>query len=186
MNPGQAKKSIALKPNLLGNKLILVVAGLIVLIIVLLLGSSLFGGSSADEAAMLKIVQQQTEIVRIAETVKGQPSASQTSQNIANSTILVIGSDKTNLVSYLTKNGVKLTDKQIVLGKDATVDAKLTSAASTGNYDTVFQQVMKAELQEYNNTLSATYQATSGQNLKSVLSANYSNAELLLKQVPSN
>lgn len=166
------------------KKLLFIVGGLIAVLILVGL-FSLFTRNSGDNNVdlMIKAAQEQTEIVRVANLVTSQNSASQATDNLAMNTSLTVNSDLNQLKQYMSKNGHALKDKQLALGKDIKTDSKLTAAATSGSYDDTYNQVLKDQLTAYQNTLGEAYKATTGPNGQKVLSNAYDNVQLLLKEI---
>lgn len=165
------------------NKLVWIVGGLVAaLIIVGLISLFSRGGGDNNIDLMVKAAQEQTEIVRVANLVTTQNSASQATDNLAMNVSLTVNSDLTQLKQYMSKNGHALKDKQLLLGKAATTDSQLAAAATSGSYDDAYNQVLKGQLTAYQTTLGEAYKATAGPNGQKILSNAYDNVQLLVKQ----
>lgn len=167
------------------SRLLLLAGGLLVIVIIVWAAAALFSPKSNNAVSLTAIAQQQTEISRVAGVALMQPGASQTTRSLAASTSLTIGTDQANLVTFLKKNGIKLSPKQLALRRNLATDAALTAAASAGNFDSAYAATVRTELNAYGNNLSQAYVNSKSPALKSLLSQDYNNAQLLIKQIPA-
>lgn len=155
-----------------------IVAVVVVLFVIIF---SILRGGSGDTKPFVTLVQEQQEIVRIA---SAQASAVQ-GQNVKNfvmNTQLSIASDQTRLKELLSKNGVKVSEKQLEALASTSTDAQLTSAASSSTLDATLVTVLQKELTDYQSTLSQAYKATSNKPAKALLADLNEHAALLLAQ----
>ena len=152
--------------------------GLIVIAFIII--GVLSGGSSTPN--LLKVAQDQTEIIRISSLAARQNVSTSTSQFAvtANSSV---GSAQTALLAFLKANGVKYSQKQLSLGHSATTDQQLTTAAAASLYDQTFNAVMKMQLQKYSADLKSAYNENKGSKLRTLLNTDYKGSQILLAEL---
>ncbi len=164
------------------QRLLFVVGGGVGLIIIAIIFFSLIGGSSSGSTSgLLALAQQQTEMIRVATEAEPQVSQ-QTTKNFAATTTLVLTSDTRQLQAYMSKNGQKVTAKELSAKQSATTDSDLASALQNGDYDVIFLEIMSDELTQYTTTLKITYNADNSGNLRLLLQDMYHSANLLTTQ----
>lgn len=156
------------------------------LLIAVFLGASILGGSK-DSAGdvLLEVLQQQTEITRVAEqgTIKARQAKTQT---LASNIELSVTSAQQQILPLARKRGAKTDAKQLALKKNASTDKKLAAAEENGQFDSVFTQSMSEQLTAYKNSLNSAYTKVSSQKDKVVIKANYDGAALLLNSIQTN
>lgn len=168
----------------LPQKLLIGLGALLALIIIFSVVRGIFGGSS-DMTAYVGVAQDQQQLIHLLTPEKPDQllTLSANNQNFVATASLTIASSQQKLINYLTKNGQKVDAKQLALGVNPQNDQQLTAAAAAGTYDTTFQEVMESELNQYINGLNSTYNQASGKNGRALLSDQYCQAVLLLKQL---
>ncbi len=185
MNTGQPqKRGLQLGTGGSFRKRIFMLIGFAIvgMIVIAVVGSFFKGGSSSSQT-VIGLIQTQAEIVRVA--TEGSNTTTQISnQNLAIDIQLTLGSHQYALTSLLAKNGTKITAKQLIVKQNNTTDATLDTASQNGSYDVAFAQAMQTELTNYQSEIRTAYNATKNKTLRNYLNADFTQAGLLLKQVP--
>ncbi|HVS58403.1 MAG TPA: hypothetical protein VHD60_01540 [Candidatus Saccharimonadales bacterium] len=155
----------------------------VVLILIIIVASALSGGGG-NSAPYIKVAQDQTEIARVAGLATHQQTGiAQATQNFALTTQLSLTSDRQQLVSYLQKHGVKVSDKTLTALQNSQTDQQLSAALDTNSYDSTFLGLMKTDLGKYQTTLKTAYAASNSATTRQLLNDEYANTTLLLKQL---
>jgi flagellar basal body-associated protein FliL len=161
------------------SRILIVVIGAVALLIIAVIAMVFISNAgSAGKADLLKAAEQQAELIRISqlgvERAKGT-----TAKNLATTASFSLQSDQAILRSALSKNGITLSDKQLLAGKNEKTDAVLTSAEQSNKFDEVFIQTMQTQLKAYQQTLKSAYDSTGSKSLKTTLSTQFEHADLL-------
>lgn len=183
-NPKKPKKSFL--PGAGSSKTqriaIVTIGAIVILIVFILLYSLLTGGSKSNVAALTTVLQQQTELARVSELGSKQ-AGSDAAKNIAASTDRVMISESIVLKSGLKTQGIKISTKQILAGRNLKTDQDLSTAQANGRFDDAFTQAIRNQLSDYKKSLMLAYNSTSSKSLKSLLQQQYNDANLLLEQI---
>lgn len=180
--PPGPKKSGLLGVSSKKNRIILVVIVLLVLSLLAVIVVAVLGQSGNKlKADYLSLAQQQAELIRISDIGVSKASRSEV-KNAAVNTKLSLLSDQPATLGLAKKAGVKADAKTLNLGKDEKVDAALTAAVQTNQFDAVFIKTISQKLKQYQETLKRIYDATTSQSSRNTLSKSYKNAETLIKQ----
>lgn len=177
MNPGQKPgKSLLPGGNGMQQRIIVAAGGLVLLVVIALIVMSLLSsGGKEDRAQLVKIAQTQAEIIRVSQL--GNERARQAaSKNLAITTDLSLRSDQAELTAALAKQGIKISEADLVGGKNTKTDTALTAAEQSNQFDTVFAQTLRAQLTNYQKQLSQAYEAATSKALKTVLEKQFNNA----------
>ncbi len=184
MNPGKPPKkgfSAGLPP--LALKILLVLGGVFLVMVLVAIVLSFGSSKSIGKAELIGLAQTQQEIIRISD--EGASAAvQQTTKNLATTAVLAIQTQQTQLLTLLEKNGIKTDDKQLALKQDANTDLKFKEATATSTFDTTFSQVIEEQLRAYAVTLQAYYNKTGSKSQRDMFGTDYTQAQLLLSQVP--
>ncbi len=170
--------------NSLAMRAAILSGGLLVLVILLIVVKNLVAGGT-NFLPFVAVAQDQQELVHLTnDTTTGAESQalSAADQNVAATINLSVNSAQTSLTTYLTNNKYKISTKQINLKVSASLDAQLTSAQASGDYDQVFQQIIQAQFNTYANDLQQAYKSA-GPNGKALLKSDYNQLQLLVKQL---
>lgn len=188
MNPGKPPKRSGLaNNNSTATRIGVVVALVVVVLIFFVIILSLLSSSGGSNTKLTTIAQQQNEIIRVA-TLANNSGTTQTSQatnDFSQNCLLSITTAQQKLLTYLSAHGTKLGTKQLALAKNSSTDATITAAIASSNLDAVYKNVMRNELQTYENAVKDAYGSTSSAAVKQLLSDEYSGAVLLLQQLGS-
>lgn len=150
----------------------------IVLVIFAVIGFSMLNSNDSTTEPLVKITQQQNEIIRIANSSTGK-AKSQKAIQLATVSSVAITTDQKALIAYLAKQKRKVTPKELLLLKNKKADDILTTANNNGRYDEAFLQVMNELLTDYQKSLQASYNNV-GKNGKEILSKSFDNVTLIL------
>lgn len=174
-------KKTLLQPGSTKGRIFIVVAGAILLVVVAAVVISALSGGG-NKASLLKVAQDQNEIVRVSTEGSTQATATSTKQ-FAITAQLSVASAQTDLLKLLKTNGVTYGTKDLSGTKSANTDQQLTTAAAASLYDQTFDGVMKTALQGYSADLRSAFLATHSVTLRNLLNNDYKSAQLLLTQV---
>lgn len=163
------------------QRLPLIAGGGVALLFVVILLSSLLNSGPSNQDTLLRILQQQTELSRVAQL--GVKDAEQTTMNLAYNTSVTAQSDQAKLVTSLAAKNVKFKDKQLAVGKDTKTDELLTAARAASNFDETFLQTLDEQLEDYQATLQDAYTNSGSKEVKTTLSDSYANSKLLRTQL---
>jgi hypothetical protein len=181
--PTQTPKTKLPGSNSALGRVLLVGGGLIVLLIVFaIVKSILFKGP--DFSGFISVAQDQQVLISLTsdETLGDQPNLSLSSMNFAATAGITATSAQSQILQYLTTHKQKVKQDKLVLKvKTKTID-ELTSAASSGNFDQTFRDIMSAALKTYMADLDAAYN-TAGKNGQALLKSDYAQAVLLQNQL---
>ncbi len=173
------------KPFKLGNagkreRMLLVAGGgaLLAIIIVIIFGTLAKSGGNATED-LITLAQQQTELVRVA-TIGTTKARGTAAQNLAVTTAATIQSDQTTTLALLQKSKIKVSSKQLLLGKNTKTDLLLTQAEQNNQFDEVFTSQITAQLTAYQKTIKKAYDASSGKTTLAILTEQFRHTETLL------
>jgi hypothetical protein len=173
------KKSKLPQGNSKQSRILIAVAGALALIIVMVIIFSLISAASnAGKSELIKAAQQQAELVRISKLGVDRAKGA-TAKNLAMTTNLSIQSDQTTLVAAMKAQGIKISPKDLVLGKNIKTDATLTSAEQANKFDEVFTDTIQKELVTYYNTLKIARDKTSSKKMKQTLIDEMNHAAML-------
>lgn len=183
MNPQQPTKHSPLGGgSSMATRILVVVGGLFVLAIIAAIFMRFLGsGGAFDKAAMLTVIQDQTEIARLATTGQ-ENSVSQENKNFSVTAKLSLQSDQKILLTYLAEKGYKPNPKTFVLKQSAATDKTLADAKSSSTFDTAYRDIMEKALTTYRQDLSTAYDGASD-STKEVLQKQYDSAGLLITQL---
>ena len=163
-------------------KRVLVIGGAVALGIVLVLTVlSLFAPKDDAVTLLTTLVQEQQEIVRVADL--GSQSANGASvRNLATNVSLSVGSDQTQMMQYLSSIKKPVNKKKLAIKYDAKTDQTLQSARQTNTFDHATVQSLQMLLVEYRANLNSTYQGVKGPKAREQLKNSYQAADLLIAQ----
>jgi hypothetical protein len=131
------------------------------------------------------VAQDQQELVHLLTPQQENLTASlaDDTKNFAATAKVTLASSQSQVIQYLTSNGQKVDAKKLGLKINPQTDEQLTTAAAAGTYDETFREIMKSELNTYMNDMSAVYKEATGKKGRALLSDQYNQAQLLLKQL---
>jgi hypothetical protein len=149
----------------------------LVLLILFAVGRSIFGGSQNLDS-LVSVAQEQQELLHLTTTAAQGNSLAAGNQNLAATIRSSLTSSQAATISYMSKNGKKIKAAQLNQKVSATIDTQLKDAASAGNYDQTFRDVIETQLGSYGNTLNAAYGKITGPKGRELLRDNYRQLQL--------
>jgi hypothetical protein len=157
-----------------------IVGGVLLLLIILsLLKGALTSGPNFQP--FVSVVQDQQELTHIMSGAVQQQDLSTVNQNFAYTAQASLSSSRIDMIDYLAKNKLKVSQKTLNLKVSPATDQKLTDALASATYNQTFHDISQAQLNAYINHLSAAYNLTTGPRGRALLRDDYSQAQLLLK-----
>ena len=185
--PAPAPKSAFSLPsgNSTKTRVMIIAGGLFVLIVAgFILASVLGSGSSSNTAKLTGLIQEQAEIIRVANTAKTEKSVRDVNTlTVASNISLSVKTTQVQVTTMLPKKSQKLNDKVLNLKKNPKTDAALTIAARNNGYDAAFKNYMKAELLKYQAELKSVRANTSKPQNKLILQNAENGVSLLLTDI---
>lgn len=136
-----------------------------------------------DKSQFVNIVQQQSELTRVATLGSTEPSANPDVKVTAMNINLTVSSDKQALVAALAKKGMKLKGKQLNGVPNQATTKLLTDAKAAANFDSTLITTLSDQMDSYRSSLEAAYNKTTSRSLKDSLSKAYEHTDLLQKQL---
>ena len=166
-----------------GNKMqriaILLLIGFVLLTVLILAIALIFGGGSDARTELLRVAKQQNTILRLTSNAL-ENSNNTSTRTLATTTEATMITDKGILVSQVAKSG-KVKDEVIAGSINEETEKKLTNAAQNGQYDAVFEGILRTELETYQQQLQAANAASSGETTKNLLAQMFENSTTLSK-----
>jgi hypothetical protein len=162
--------------------IIVAVIGAVLLMVGLVLWSLLASSGSGNRELMLKASQQQAEIIRIA-AIGSEKAKGTDAKNLAAITEQTMTSDKIALDAVQKQQKIKLSPKEVALGKNSKNDTALTDAEQKNKFDEAYIEITIRDLAAYQKTL-RELQAQAGSKTKTQLNELYTNAGLLIAASP--
>jgi hypothetical protein len=169
----------------LALQIAILVGGAVIVMIVIAVVVSALTGNKLNTTDLINLAAEQTEIVRVANTGGGLVTQ-EDNQQLAINTQLTIETDNHALVSFLAQEGTKISAKQLQADQNLETTEGLQNAQSNSTVDIAFAQTMQNELQTYAGNIKKDYNEATNATLKQLLNTDYTQVELLLKQVPSS
>ena len=136
---------------------------------------------NATSPGLVSIAQQQAEIARVAQ-LEFPELRSSSIKNFVITTQLSVKTAQTDFLSYLSSRGTNIDEKQIALGTNSNTDTAFENAKTSGALDTTVLSTLQAQLEQYQQTLNATYASSTNPDTKALLKTYYEQADLLLEQ----
>jgi hypothetical protein len=182
-NPPKPPKKKLVNPTSVKSKVLVIGGIFVVLLITFSVIKSVFFKSPPIGPALIKVAQQQTELLHLTTRVRDQPGVTSNLVASAVTTNLAITTQRAQLVTLLTKAGTKVTPESLALGIDVVADNKLAIAKTTSTYNEVFRTVIKEQFVVYQRTLKQAYDLTNNANTKKILKADNDGVKLLIYQL---
>lgn len=161
---------------------LIVLVGIFILIMLFMGIRSLLSSGSAGPL-YLGLAQDQKAMIHLTEKAVSEPSLSGPNKNFAITAELSFRSSQTKTIDYLVSNGTKLDAKLIGLKISLPLDKQLEDSAAASSYNTLFPQVMKTKLTNYDQALQGAYAKTKGAKGRDLLKSEHNSTLLLLKQL---
>lgn len=163
--------------NSMQSRIIIVAIGVLLMIFIGLgVTTLLSSGEKEYKSTLLKITQQQAELIRISD----MGSTKARNPDTLNLAITTKATLKTDQATMLTR--VKANEKLLAQLKDSKTDQLLISAEQSNNFDEVFTKTIKAQLLDYQATLKLAYDSSSNKATRADLEKLFNNASTLTQQ----
>ena len=165
-------------------RLSLIIGAAVLLMIIIAVVVNVLFGSKTDAQAFIGLAQTQNEVIRVSK--EDSQATSQAVLNAATSTSLTVTTQQNAILNFLTTHGQKVAPKDLALKKNLTTDRQLAAAQAASTFDPVFSRVMVGILQDYSDALSTAYKSASTTTERKMLTDDYSQVQLLIKQWPES
>lgn len=175
MNPVQQKPSKFGKNGLLKFAIVIGFV-LTILIILFVVGRALLGSNTYDKDLFVQAVQQQEEIIRVAEIAKPKTSSGNVRNFTSNMEAVSLSSQK-NLRAYLESKGSKINSDNLSLLEKKSTDDTLASAEQTSTLDEAYLEIAESQLNQLLSTLRKAYNASSGKTAREQLNTSFNAIE---------
>lgn len=181
LSPQQAPKPSKLAGNSVTQRVIIFVGGLTALVIITVIAASIFGGSDQLTTPLVTVMEEQTELARIA-GIGASTSGNVTTQGFAYSVQLSMLSAQQQVQAYMKSTHRKFDVKALGAKRSTAADTQLQNAEDNNTYSTTLVSILQNDLQSYTQALVAANKAHPGPNAHKLLSEEYTGAQLLLQQ----
>jgi predicted outer membrane protein len=162
------------------RKLLLVGVGTVIIIVFILILKAVVGsGGNINMPSLYAVLGEEQEIINLSQA--GQQSSNQANLNFSYTALGSLITDQSSLINLLKNNGISVSQQQMVLQPSA--DAELNQSQSSGDFDTVYVNIMQNQLKLYETDLSNAYALSNSALLKSYFKQDYNTAVLLLKML---
>lgn len=187
-NPSPIKsKRFNLNGSSMKTKILVIIGSLVILWILFAIIGSLLANPIYNTTDFTNVLQNQAELIHIFSVDTSTPqelsSLTPTNQGLVNSALLVFTSDQNRTLAYLKSNGTIINPIVLTQGINSSYDTQLNNSLQTNEFNQVFDQIVKAQLNQYAKTLDQTYASTKGPKGKAMLKSEYSNVNLINKQI---
>lgn len=167
----------------LPKPLAFVLAILFVLILIIIIASALSGRKNSQWQPFEGVLARGEETIRVTKAVQDLKLQDPQTQALAATINSTLSSDQTQLVSYLSKNHVKVAGAQLAADTDKSTDTSLQTAAQNNNLDAAYVNYVRDALNRYRTDLQNAYK-TAGPNGKKLLSGSYDSTQALMGAAP--
>lgn len=190
LNPEKPKKNMfPFSGQGMMPKVFFMLAILIVVVILIVVLKNSLTTSTISKTDFKSLVVEQQKIINITSVDFSPPTSQQlTAKNLNSlSTIkLVVQSDQSTTLNYLSKHGLKISPKQLNNVKNVSQDNAIKTASDTGTLNQEYIQVMGTELDNYLKLLKNCQITTHGKNGQNLLSQEVKNVNALINQLGAN
>lgn len=187
MNSGASPQKKGLLPSGMSKKQKVFIfggAGLFVLLILGAIFSLFFNRPDPGLDASLKMAQQHTEILRVAD-IGTKKAKSSTTRNLAATIKLSMQSSEDKIVAIASK-GRKPTPAQLNAAKDLKTDEALTTADQNNRFDDAFTSAIHDQIRQYLQQIRIVYDATNSSQDKKTLDEVHTQIAKILPSDPNN
>jgi flagellar basal body-associated protein FliL len=163
------------------KRLLIIVGGAVLLLVVFgVVFSLLFGGDDKVAQQTLKLAQQHTELIRVAEIGTKQAKAQDT-RNRATTAKLMLQSSQ-DQITAIAKRDQAVSSAQLAGDKSSKTDTALQTAEQTNRFDEVFLETLYTQLRSYQKTIKTTLPLITSSKDKQTLNDLHSQIDKLLPQ----
>ena len=168
------QKSGFLTGNSKRKRMLIVGIGVLLLVIIASVMISVFQNANKPNTEQLLVVlQDQQEIIRIAEVGSSKAKGSDT-LNYSTTVLQTVRSDQKSLLEALGKN-FKVSSKVLAAKESKKTDEQLTAAEQTNRLDETVKEVLEKHMKTYRTNLRAAYDGSSSKKTKDVLQTAFNN-----------
>jgi hypothetical protein len=178
--------------NSTAQRLLVVLGGVFVLVIIVVIIAKLLSHTTNALPALTAVGEQQQELIHLTGSTEGTssgsgsaPTLSTDHQNVQATIQLVLTSNQTQLLTYLSSNHYKVKTALVTGYANSSLDQQLTAAATNGSYDATFASIIQSQLNSYETALKQAYLQVTGPKGRAMLNSDYSQAQLLQQQLTS-
>lgn len=183
-NTPKPKKRILPGGNSKKERIIIFGGGLALLLILFIIVSSVIGSLNKPKTELLlTVVQDQQEIIRVAE-MGVKKSKGSASLNYSANLLETVKTDQTATIKLLS--GVKLNNKLLGARLNSKTDDKLNSAEQTNKFDEVFLETMHSILTTYQKDLKTAHSQIESKKTRVVLEKAFNNTQFFLPSTEEN
>lgn len=173
------QKSGFLTGNSRRKRMLIVGIGVLLLIIIASVMISVFQNANKPNTEQLLVVlQDQQEIIRIAEVGSSKAKGSDT-LNYSTTVLQTVRSDQKSLLEALGKN-FKVSSKVLAAKQSKKTDEQLTAAEQTNRLDETVKEILEKHMKTYRTNLRTAYDGSSSKKAKDVLQAAFNNTGYFL------
>lgn len=187
LNTGQKKRGLNLGTSPFNSRLLVIVGGFFILLIVFVILKSILSSSSIGVADYDTLLQNQTEIIHIMSSdLQNQNQSAvinSANQAFSQTALLTMTSYQASMIKYLAKNGVKVNASALKANVSSQIDSQFTSAQSSNNFNSIFQNVMSQQLVTYTSNLVKAYSNTKGSLGRQLLQNENKGTQLLIREL---
>lgn len=186
VNPAQPGSRSLYLGNSPKQRLLVVAGGFLILIILVIIVTKALSGGGGWANSFVDVAQQQQALISLSGDVTTNNSQAQLSagnNNVASTVALAVASSQSQLLTYMKTNGQKVSTKELGLKVNPQTQQQLTSAVTSGNYDSTFQSLLQSQLNSYQLALKQAYAKAPGPKGRQLLSDDYNQANLMLTQL---
>ncbi len=187
MNSGASPQKRGLLPSNTTKKqrvLMMAGAGVVFLIIFGIVLSLFFNRPDPALGASLKMAQQHTELLRVADIGTRQAKSS-TTRHLSATVKLSLQSSEDSILSIANKNR-KLTPAHLNAAKNLGTDENLTSASQNNRFDEEFTSTIHAQISEYLKQIQVVKDATKSDQDKKTLGEIHDQLARILPSDPNH
>lgn len=168
------QKSGFLTGNSKRKRMLIVGIGVLLLVIIASVMISVFQNANKPNTEQLLVVlQDQQEIIRIAEIGSSKAKGSDT-LNYSTTVLQTVRSDQKSLQEALGKN-FKVSSKILAAKQSKKTDEQLTAAEQTNRLDETVKEILEKHIKTYRTNLRAAYDGSSSKKTRDVLQAAFNN-----------
>lgn len=182
MNPGKPQRpSLLSSGGSFGLKIGMIVGGAILLMIITAVALS-FIPSNLNGPELTALGQTQNGLFATCNDALSN-AKSQDTKNFASNCSVSLMTEQADLVAYAGKHGLKLDKKVLDLGVKPESKSALKASIAASTYDETFSTMAQSQLTLYMAKLKATFKTAKSAEQKSLLSSEYTTAQLLDMQL---
>ncbi len=162
------------------SRIIIVAIGIALLIVLFMVGSYfLTRASKQTTARMVEVVQEQAEIIRVAD-IGVQKARTSATKDFAVNVRLSVETSQKEILTLLRKRGHKLNIQVLGKKENTKTDQALNDAFLTNRFDDTFSETIRGQLITYRKHLQETYNGSTNKIEKGALAKNFKDVSTLL------